>query len=324
MSLPPPPSPLPAPGRAALLAMAGLLGGCADLVCYPEGDSLGRGVKAALPDAADLSDATSLRHYGLDAVLRLQTSAEIVEGGSWRLVDYAGLVGSAEATGALSEYLAGIASVDPSKLATREERFAYWLNAYNAWVMYAVAASYAENPDYNVESDGWLLFSTPFIEVAGITMSPNDLEHGVLRGWADQPYADEVVAERARQWHTELWEGEAPDARLHVGLNCASWSCPNVPPGAFQGARLDAQLDALAIEFVDNPGKGAGPDGISTLFSWFGSDFVASFGAVEDFLVTYRTDGLDGVDSATFLPYDWSLNEASTFDAADATGGTAW
>lgn len=310
--------------RPLLAATAGLLAGCSDLVCYPDGATLSGGVTASLPAASDLSEATSLRHFGLDAIFRLQTVEESVDGGTWRLVDYAGLVASAEATGTLSSYLAGLASVDPSNLATREERLAYWLNAYNGWALYGVAAKYADNPDYDVESDGWLLFTTPFIEVAGLTLSPNDIEHGILRGWADQPYADETVAERARQWNEELWGGEAPDARLHMGLNCASWSCPNVPPGAFQGERIDAQLDALAVVFVDNPGKGAGPNGISTLFSWFGDDFTATFGSAEEFVATYRTEGLDGVDTTTFLPYDWALNEATAFDPAAASGGTAW
>lgn len=311
-------------GRVVLLTVSAILAGCGEVVCYPDGTTLAGGVAADLPTSSDLSSATSLRHYGLDAVLRLQTTEEAEGGGTWRLVDYAGLVASAEATGTLTAYLSAIASVDPSNLATREERLAYWLNAYNAWVLYGVAAKYAQDPAYDVESDEWLLFSTPFVEVAGLTLSPNDIEHGILRAWEDQPYADEAVAERAREWSAELWGGDAPDARLHMGLNCASWSCPNVPPGAFQGARLDAQLDALAVAFVDNTEKGAGPDGVSTLFNWFGADFAATFGSVDEFLATYRTGGLDDVDTATFLPYDWSLNEASAFDASDATGGVAW
>lgn len=310
--------------RLALLLGASLLPGCSDLVCYPNGTSLAGGVAADLSSGSDLSDQTTLRHFGLDAIFRLQTVEEPEGDVTWRLVDYASLVASAEATGTLSSYLAGLASVDPSDLATPEERFAYWLNAYNAWVLYGVAAKYAENPDYDVESDGWLLFTTPFIEVGGLVLTPNDVEHGILRGWAEQAYADEATADRAHQWNEELWGGEAPDARLHMGLNCASWSCPNVPPGAFQGGRIDAQLDALATAFVDNPDKGAGPGGISTLFNWFGDDFAATFGSTEAFIETYRTAGLDGADTTTFLPYDWSLNEATAFDPSAATGGVPW
>lgn len=310
--------------RGALVGAAALLTGCSDLVCYPDDATLSGAVTAALPTGSDLSDATALRHFGLDAVLRLQTVEEADGDGVYRLVDYEGIVASAEASGTLAAYLSGLATVDPSELTSRQERLAYWLNAYNGWVLYGVAAKYAENPDYDVESDGWLLFTTPFVEVAGLTLTPNDVEHGILRGWADQVYVDDATAEQARLWNEELWGGEAPDARLHMGLNCASWSCPNVPPGAFQGARIDAQLDALAVVFVDNPDKGAGPAGISTLFSWFGGDFAATFGSTEAFLETYRTEGLDGVDTATFLPYDWSLNEASAFDPSAATGGVPW
>lgn len=209
-------------------------------------------------------------------------------------------------------------------LGDADERLAFWLNTYNAWALWAVAEKVAENPDYDVESDGWLLFSTKFVTVAGYTLTPNDIEHGVIRGFEDQPYGDDALAEQAELWHEELWGGQAIDGRLHMGLNCASASCPDVPPGAFQGPRIWDQLDAMATAFVDNAGKGAGPDGISTLFSWFSGDFSGSFGSVEAFVGAYRTDGDADVDYATYLAYDWSLNAAAAPSGESATCASPW
>jgi hypothetical protein len=295
---------------------------CGEFVCLPAGDALENGVAVSFSSELDLSKQTSLRHYGLDALLRFSTASDAgpLDG---RGVDYTGISESTEATGALSSYLAALSTVNPSELSTQEERLAFWLNTYNAWILYGVSAKVAENPDYTVESDGWLLFSTQYIPIAGFSISPNDLEHGILRGWADQPYGNEALAAQAAQWHIELWEGEAPDARLHMGLNCASASCPDIPPGAFQGTRLWEQLDDQATAFLDNPKKGAGPDGISTIFSWFGSDFESSFGSSEAFIEAYRTKGTTGVAMQALLPYDWALNKA-TAAAGEATCGSPW
>lgn len=293
---------------------------CGEYLCLAEGETLDAGLRAPAAGNVDLSASTELRHFGLDGLLRLAT----VEGAGpygGRGVDYDGVLASTEATAALEGYLAGLATVDPANLVDSAERFAYWLNAYNAWALYAVAGKVAEDPDYDVESDGWLLFSTKFVAVGEHLLSPNDIEHGVLRGWSEQPYGDDDLAAAASGWHQDLWDGGPPDARLHVGLNCASASCPDLPPGAFRGDRLDEQLDASAEAFLANEQKGAGADGVSTLFSWFAGDFEASHGSVEAFVSAYRDDG--DVAYGTYLPYDWSLNAADT-PAGGVTCASPW
>jgi hypothetical protein len=99
------------------------------------------------------------------------------------------------------------------------------------------------------------------------------------------------------------------DARIHVGINCASVGCPDLGAGAWQAATLDADLDAAAVRFVDHPGKGAGPGGVSQLFRWFVADFEGSHGGVQAFVSRYRTGGDGDVDYDATLDYDWSLND---------------
>ncbi len=102
---------------------------------------------------------------------------------------------------------------------------------------------------------------------------------------------------------------------MHVGLNCASIGCPNLrgasPPFAYFADGIDAQLTAATQAYCDHASKGAGPDGISRIFQWFGGDFVPEYGDAAGFIETYRTDGLDGVDTDAWLDYDWSLNIGS-------------
>ena len=98
------------------------------------------------------------------------------------------------------------------------------------------------------------------------------------------------------------------DARIHVGLNCASRSCPDIIAGAFRAETLDEDLDALAVVFANNEGKGASASGVSYLFSWYAADFDAHYGSVSAFLDAYREGGSSGVNLDGRLYYDWRLN----------------
>ncbi|MFZ9889968.1 MAG: hypothetical protein ACO3JL_20925, partial [Myxococcota bacterium] len=53
--------------------------------------------------------------------------------------------------------------------------------------------------------------------------------------------------------------------------------------------------------------RGAGPDGISQIFSFYFNDFEA-VGGLDAFLGRYRS--LDEIDTTRFLDYDWGLNRA--------------
>ena len=213
----------------------------------------------------------------------------------------------------LADALANLAAVDPDALVSPEERLAYWMNTYNLWVVQAILDKLVDDPGYiGIESDNFVIFSTAYVQVGDVALTPNQLEHGVIRGdeyaWDNYFPEQEALLEQAQQWHESLWEGGTVDARIHAGLNCASRSCPDILGGAFRAERLDADLNALAAAFVNNPAKGASSAGISQLFSWYGDDFEADYGSVEAFISAHRDAGLDGVDLTARLSYDWRLN----------------
>jgi hypothetical protein len=193
------------------------------------------------------------------------------------------------------------------------ERLAYWINGYNASVVLGVVQQYEGDHGFSVLDSG-TFFDDQVYGFGGQALSLNHVEQGILRGDMDHPSvssaADDVRA-YIEAAHADVFPGGVVDARIHVALNCASLGCPNLRPTApyaYRPEHIDEQLDEMAVLFANSDTKGAGPDGISRLFDWYGGDFVADFGSVEAFIDTYREGGAADVDLDNWLTYDWSLN----------------
>src|SRR5580704_11844024 len=77
---------------------------------------------------------------------------------------------------ALESYFERLADASPAGWSTAE-RLAFWINAYNARVLYLVS----QRPDLKKISDDPTLFDLPF-KVAGHLLTLNDIEHRILRG----------------------------------------------------------------------------------------------------------------------------------------------
>ena len=261
-----------------------------------------------------LAEATHLGHYALDGLLATHTGDISWGGGEARGLAWAELADGAEARLALSDTLANLASVDPTLLESRSEKLAFWMNLYNAWTLQGVLDAQTSDPSYaTVATDDFAVFDVALVQVGGVVLSLNQLEHGVMRGdpaSMDLYFVDQdALRGQADAWNADLWRGDAPDARLHMGINCASVGCPDLGGRAWQAATLESDLDIAAKRFVDHPGKGAGPDGVSRLFRWFAQDFEGSHGGIQAFVSRYRTGGDAGVDYDATLDYDWNLND---------------
>jgi hypothetical protein len=171
-------------------------------------------------------------------------------------VDYRGLAAD---RAAFDRYLGSLArtspDTDPLAFPTRDDALAYWINAYNAFVFAGVLGRGPDTP--SVWGDGWLglgFFTARSYVAGGRTFSLKQLEDDVVRG-------------RFR------------DPRVHAALNCASRGCPRLPRRAFEGDRLEQQLDDAMREFVseerncriDLPRRTVY---LSKIFDWFEDDFV--------------------------------------------------
>lgn len=301
--------------RGMTLGLAFALAGCGEWVHYEEEPV--DPPQIATPGDVDESlrdtyaELTRLDHLIFEGLLAQYV---IDDGEGFTFVDYAGLAARPESLALLDQYLAILDLVDPNALADAAERQAYWYNAYNAAVLRGVLASWEGDPEWSVSNGGFAFFDFEIWSFGGTVLSLNQVEQGVIRGdftHASTSDLDDDAKAVIEALHVANWEGAAPDPRLHVALNCASYSCPNLAasaPYAFRGAVLEEQLAALSRAFLANPIKGAGPNGISTLFLWYAPDWSNGYDGPAGFIEAWREGGLDGVDTSRYLTYDWTLN----------------
>lgn len=190
-------------------------------------------------------------------------------------VDYAALK---QQEAALDAYLKDLGSADVSRLG-RNDRKALLINAYNAFTLKLILENYPGIASIKDLSSPW---KQARWKLAGETLSLDDIEHGLLR---------------------PIYE----DARIHFAVNCASIGCPPLADFAFDGARLDEQLDDVTRAAMNNE-RYARVDGetlrLTALMNWYGDDF----GDVSAFVAKYRDD-VPAEAGVTFLDYDWSLND---------------
>ncbi len=200
---------------------------------------------------------------------------------------------------------------DLESLDASRERVAFWINLYNTLVVHGVVElgireSVKEVPDF---------FTRVCYEIGGSSFSPDDIEHGILRGnrrpphglihpfGKDDPRIDHIV--------------DPPDPRIHFTLVCASSSCP--PINYYVPERLETQLEVAASGFINGPEVEVLPGEnllrISPIFKWYRPDFGGHEGVV-DLLIRYIDPGpardflveRGMAADVVWKEYDWHLN----------------
>ncbi|HEX9426230.1 MAG TPA: DUF547 domain-containing protein [Candidatus Polarisedimenticolia bacterium] len=195
----------------------------------------------------------------------------------------------------LDEYLQSVATAPLQRLAPAELE-ALLLNAYNAYTVQSVL----EHPRIKSIREIAGVWDKATHKVGGFDLTLDEIEHGILR-----PYFK--------------------DPRLHFALNCAARSCPPLPPWAFDGERIDEQLEERAGTFLGDPANVRVERGgllVPKLLDWYGSDFIASGwrGAaptVAAYVARYSPREIaafitarGGRPALGYHGYDWSLNAA--------------
>jgi hypothetical protein len=87
---------------------------------------------------------------------------------------------------------------------------------------------------------------------------------------------------------------------------------------AFQGAKLDDELESAFKQFVNDDTRnkfdsGQGTLYLSKIFDWFKADFESGGGVakvIEKYGPAAAKDVLRKEGKIKYLPYDWSLNES--------------
>jgi Protein of unknown function, DUF547 len=220
-------------------------------------------------------------------------------------VDYARLRGSAEFAAAV-ETARRLHGVRPEALTERATRLALWINVYNALVLHAIVGLGVRRSVVRA----WNFFGRAAYRVGRFVLSPDDIEHGILRGNRRRvlPPLRPFGAVDPRR----VLAVEPLDPRVHFAINCGARSCP--PVGVYRPAQLDIQLDLAVRNFVNTDVTlEAGRIVCSRLFKWYRRDFDG-VGGVHGFLLRYLDDGpvrrsLIGATSPPvgFRSWDWSL-----------------
>ncbi|CAN5829700.1 DUF547 domain-containing protein [soil metagenome] len=193
---------------------------------------------------------------------------------------------------------------------TREQRMAFWINAYNAFTLGAIVEAYPIQSRWFTRQPRNSIRQIPDVwtarhwRAAGRAVSLDDIEHQVLRP-------------------------VFMDARIHFAVNCASVSCPPLAAEPYRAETLGAQLDAAARRYLASP-EGLRLDGntlrVSSIFKWYGEDFAAEYSpivpgtrpqverAILGAIIRFgppdaAVQARDGAPRIAFLDYDWSLND---------------
>ena len=212
----------------------------------------------------------------------------------------------------LSDYLQALQGLDPRSFNHREQ-FAYWINLYNALTVQLVLEHYPitsirEIHQLPLDSLGEIIgpWDIKVAQVAGQSLSLNQIEHGILRS---------------------IWQ----EPRVHYVINCASRGCPNLPLQAITANELELQLNTAAQAFINHPRAVNLVNDqltLSSIYNWFSVDFGEDQNALLAHLIRYAepelANALTKFNGDIDYQYNWQLNQPlSDSKNSEATNSTA-
>ena len=156
---------------------------------------------------------------------------------------------------------------------------AFWINAYNLFVIRAVVAKYPVRSPKDIPG----FFDRQLQVVAGEKMTLNELEKKkILRVYEDP--------------------------RVHFALVCAARGCPPFPEEAFFPDRVEEQLEQVSQQAINDPNfvrRSETEISLSPIFRWYATDF----GSIKNFINRYLQEPVDKQTPIRYYAYDWGLNE---------------
>lgn len=202
----------------------------------------------------------------------------------------------------LDAYLEDVAEADLARL-DPDHLMALLVNAYNALTIRSILEHWGVSSIREIDG----VWTEAKHTVGGQDLTLDEIEHNLLRPFYQDP-------------------------RIHFVVNCASASCAPLPPWAFDGERIEEQLEERTEAFLSDPDN-VRIEGevlrVSKYFDWYGGDFTAEgweprADTIPLFIARYTRPEVaemirehGGEPRMEFLDYDWSLNSV---DAAGDGG----
>lgn len=184
---------------------------------------------------------------------------------------------------ALLNYIASLGENLPTDTWTKEEKLAYWINAYNAMTVDLILRHYPIKSIKDIKKP----WQQRHWKLGEKWYDLNEIEHKILR--------------------------KMKEPRIHFAIVCASFSCPKLQNEAFDALKLESQLENATKTFINDPKRNyITPTKIelSKIFAWFDKDFlVNNTGSIIQYINRYSDVKISQKTSKRFMNYNWDLNE---------------
>lgn len=180
----------------------------------------------------------------------------------------------------LQAYLDDLSEHAPQADWSRNEKMAFWINAYNAYTIKLIVDNYPVSSITNLH--GGKPWDVKWINIGDKTYSLNNIENDILR---------------------PVYK----DARIHFAVNCAAKSCPPLHNRAYTSTNLNSTLEARTKQFINNAKfntLNANSVEVSKIFDWYNADF----GNLIEYLNKYASTEINPGATVIFKDYDWGLN----------------
>ncbi|GAA4238630.1 DUF547 domain-containing protein [Postechiella marina] len=181
----------------------------------------------------------------------------------------------------LLSYITYLGQNTPENSWSKEDKLAYWINAYNALTIDLILRHYPVKSIKDIKKP----WERRFWKLGNKWYNLNDIEHNILR--------------------------KLNEPRIHFAIVCASFSCPKLSNIAYTASNIDAQLTTATKDFLADAKRNyisKNSIELSKIFQWFIKDFKQS-GNLIDFLNQYSHVKISAKARKTYKDYNWSLNE---------------
>lgn len=181
----------------------------------------------------------------------------------------------------LQSYIDLLKTYQPIDSWAKEDKLAYWINAYNALTIDLILRNYPTKSIKDIK-DPW---DQRLWQLGKKKYNLNDIEHKILR--------------------------KMNEPRIHFAIVCASVSCPKLQNEVFTPLNLEEQLTNATKEFLTDTSKNELSENnikLSKIFKWFKKDFEQN-GSLIDFFNQYSEVSISNGAKKSYKDYNWDLND---------------
>ncbi|MFP8957779.1 DUF547 domain-containing protein [Natrialbaceae archaeon A-CW3] len=189
-------------------------------------------------------------------------------------------------------------------LGGRPQKLAFWLNCYNAYVQILLE----DDPSLLDGSalDRWRFFARDRIPIAGVWLSLDDIEHGMLRS-SKHPWGMGYLPRLFPSAFERRFRLESVDPRIHFALNCGTESCP--PVAVYSPTDVESELEIATEWFLEENVSYDSDENVARVprvFLWYRGDFGGSDG-IRSFLERYDVISGNAKPAIEYDEHDWSV-----------------